>query len=105
MGRLRHPHRSRSQPLPHSGGQAGTWRYFQQLLVAALNCALTFAKMDYVTGAVACSLYFNMPRERHHLLNVESRVAEGGTGFGLASFVSGLDLPCLKHLASAATAP
>ena len=54
-------------------------RFFQQLLMAALDGALAFAQADHVAVLVGEHLEFDVPRPLDELLHVEVAVAEGGS--------------------------
>ena len=57
-------------------------RFFQDLLVAALQRAVALAQMDGVALAVAEHLEFDVARLGEILLQIDAVVAEGGLGLG-----------------------
>ncbi len=82
-----------------------TWGrgFFQYLLVAALQRAVTVAQVDGVALAVGQNLNFHVTWVGQELLQVDHRVAEGCTGFGTGEFGRGNQVLFLVHHAHAAT--
>ena len=60
----------------------GRGGFLEHLLVAALQRAVAFAKMDDIAMAVGDDLDFDVPRLLEILLHVNRIVAERGLGFG-----------------------
>src|SRR5438270_707674 len=67
--------------LPQLGVERRRRRLLDQLLVAALDRALTLAAREDPAVVVADHLDLDVPRGRDHLLDVERPVAEGGLRF------------------------
>ena len=62
-------------------------RFFQQLLMAALDGALALSEADDVAVLVGQHLEFDVARVLDVLLHVEVAIAEGFGGFGLRLLV------------------
>src|SRR5471030_113259 len=84
---------------------AGRWRLFDDLLVAALHRAVALAQPDGVFVFVGQDLDFHVTRIFQILLHIDFRIAEGGARFGLGHR-HGVDQCCfgIHHAHAAATA-
>ena len=73
-------------PVAHFRRHLRRWRLLQQLLMAALNAALTLAQADDIAVCVAQNLELDVARPFDILLHVQIAVAEGSRGFRLRRF-------------------
>ena len=71
----------------HLGRHLQRGRFFDQLLVAALDGALALAEGDDVAVLIGQHLELDVPRALDELLHVEVAVAEGVRGLGLRRLV------------------
>src|SRR5690606_37901345 len=78
-------------------------RFFQDLLVTALQRAVAITQMNGVALAVGQYLDFHVTRIAEELLQVDHRVAERGTGFGAGQLGRLDQVFFLVHHAHAAT--
>src|SRR5256714_12085519 len=74
-------HRRVAHRLPECRGQRRRWRLFDQLLVAALNRALTLAEVNDIAGRVAEHLNLDVTRDLDIFFDVDCGVVEGDFGF------------------------
>jgi hypothetical protein len=70
--------------------ERGRGRFFQHLLVAALQRAVALAQMDRVAVAVAEHLNLDVARIAEIFLDIDGVVAERGLGLGAAGAASGV---------------
>ena len=59
----------------------GRWRFFYQFLVAALNGAIAFAKVNHLAVLITDNLYLDMAGFLDVFLHVHAIVTEGSSGF------------------------
>src|SRR6185436_15086000 len=101
----REPQRRFVQAGAQLAGQPGRRRLLDELLVAALHRAITFAELHYPARAVSQHLHLDVARPRDVALQVHARIAEGGTGLGRRELERGIELtPALDTLHAAAAA-
>ena len=81
----------------------GRWRFFQNLLVAALQRAVAVTQVNGVTLAVGQHLDFHVTRIAEELLQIDHRVAEHRTGFAAGQLGRFDQVFFLVHHAHAAT--
>ena len=72
-----------SHPLAHVGVNKRRRRFFQDLLMAALNRALAFSKVNAISVLISENLNFNMPRIRDCLFKVNFVASKSTIGFTL----------------------
>ena len=70
-------HAHLTDPATLLRGNAGSGRFFNDLLVAALHGTVAFAEMNGVTVGIGQHLNFNVTRMLQVLFHVHGRVAEG----------------------------
>ena len=64
--------------MPHSGGEVGGGRLFENLLVVALDRAIALEEVDDIAVLVACNLNLKMAGALHQLFDQQGGVAKGG---------------------------
>ena len=69
-----------SEPLPEPGAQPGRGSFLHNLLVASLNRAITFMKVDIITMRVTEHLDLDMSRPWQELFHEQNIVTEGREG-------------------------
>lgn len=67
--------------LPKCGGENLRRGFLHQLLILALDGAVTLAKMDHIAMAVGQDLKLNVLRVENQLLQIELSVSEAGQSF------------------------
>jgi hypothetical protein len=73
-------------------GKVGSRSNLDDLLVATLNRAITFEKMDGVSSAVSEELNFDMAWTFEETFDEDCTITEGGLGFGNRTFKRTLEL-------------
>ncbi len=95
--------RSATQALSERRRQPGRRSDFHQLLVAALDAALTLAKMADRTGPITKDLDLNMPCTGNELFDIHIATAKGRGCFGLTPRVGRLKIIDRLHRPHTAT--
>src|SRR5712672_687266 len=85
-------------------GEIGGRSDFDNFLVAALDGAIAFVKMEQVAMMVGENLYFEVTRARQILFQENGSIAESGARFALGFFEHGIELRGIMNDTHAAAA-